>query len=434
MANANVFSQFMRPAKSMAEYGAEYDRADENKLQLAAKRMQMQQAERSMADQQTARTAYSTSGGDAAKYRNALVNAGLFQEVQALDAAGLKSRETEADITLKGANAKKAGVDADKDQLAMVAQRIDLAGKAFGFVRDNPSAENAQRVVQSLMQGGVWNQQQAEQAMSEIQANPTPEGIKALATKAFQATLAAKDQLPQLFNQSRGGTFAVQSINPVTMQAADVSSAPITQSADNAASQETARLKREQDARDAAAGRAVQYAGQRIQRDRLEFDKVDSVRKLSEKPLNDTQSKALLFGSRMREADKVLESLAKAGTKASVPGSRAGYGIGSVVTALSSSQQQQLDQAKRDFLSAVLRRESGAVISDSEFDNGDKQYFPQIGDGKDVIAQKARNRKLATDGILQEVPENRRDGLQPTPQMPTADDVRKQADAILKGG
>jgi hypothetical protein len=154
----------------------------------------------------------------------------------------------------------------------------------------------------------------------------------------------------------------------------------------------------------------------------------------AEKPLNDTQSKALLFGSRMREADKVLESLAKAGTTTSVPGSRSGYGVGPVVTALSSAPKQQIDQAKRDFVNAVLRRESGAVIADSEFDNADKQYFPQIGDSKEVIAQKARNRKLAIDGILQEVPENRRNSLQPTPQMPTADDIRKQADNILKGG
>jgi hypothetical protein len=41
---------------------------------------------------------------------------------------------------------------------------------------------------------------------------------------------------------------------------------------------------------------------------------------------------------------------------------------------------------------------------------------------------------VVVDGILQEVPENRRNSLQPTPQMPTADDIRKQADNILKGG
>jgi hypothetical protein len=34
---------------------------------------------------------------------------------------------------------------------------------------------------------------------------------------------------------------------------------------------------------------------------------------------------------------------------------------------LQSSEYQQYDQAKRDFLTAVLRKESGATILDSEF-------------------------------------------------------------------
>ena len=63
-----------------------------------------------------------------------------------------------------------------------------------------------------------------------------------------------------------------------------------------------------------------------------------------------------------------------------------------------------LDQAKRDFTNAVLRRESGAAIAQSEFDSADKQYFPQIGDSDKVIAQKARARQIAIQGVLAEVP------------------------------
>jgi hypothetical protein len=131
------------------------------------------------------------------------------------------------------------------------------------------------------------------------------------------------------------------------------------------------------------------------------------------KPMNEGQSKALLFGSRMREADKVLNTLLAEGTKTSTPGSRAPL-IGGLITSLSSGNQQMLDQAKRDFMSAVLRRESGAAISEGEYSNADKQYFPQIGDDAKVIAQKAANRQLAIKGILMEVPEAHRDALQPT--------------------
>ena len=60
---------------------------------------------------------------------------------------------------------------------------------------------------------------------------------------------------------------------------------------------------------------------------------------------------------------------------------------------------QQFDQARRDFVNAILRRESGAVIADSEFENANKQYFPQPGDSQEVIAQKRRNRETAIEGV-----------------------------------
>lgn len=56
---------------------------------------------------------------------------------------------------------------------------------------------------------------------------------------------------------------------------------------------------------------------------------------------------------------------------------------------------QMLDQAKRNFISANLRKESGAAISDQEYSNEDKKYFPQPGDSEGVIAQKARARQQA---------------------------------------
>lgn len=120
------------------------------------------------------------------------------------------------------------------------------------------------------------------------------------------------------------------------------------------------------------------------------------------KPLNDTQSKALLFGSRMQSANEILDTLAKGGKNFSTPG--ANGMLGGVINVVNSKEGQQLDQAKRDFINATLRRESGAVISDSEFDNGSKQYFPQIGDAPEVIEQKRNNRILAQRGILSEVP------------------------------
>jgi hypothetical protein len=62
-------------------------------------------------------------------------------------------------------------------------------------------------------------------------------------------------------------------------------------------------------------------------------------------------------------------------------------------------EQQQYDQAKRNFITAVLRKESGASIGASEFLNEEKKYFPQAGEDDKVIKQKQRARKLAIEAM-----------------------------------
>lgn len=123
--------------------------------------------------------------------------------------------------------------------------------------------------------------------------------------------------------------------------------------------------------------------------------------------LTDTQGKALQFGSRMQEANTIFDDLEKKGKLFSTVGANNNI-TGPLVNQLNSAEGQQLDQAKRNFLNAVLRRESGAVISDAEFENGAKQYFPAVGDSEEVIKQKRENRLLSTRGILAEVPDSER--------------------------
>ncbi|WP_417814050.1 hypothetical protein [Thalassospira alkalitolerans] len=66
---------------------------------------------------------------------------------------------------------------------------------------------------------------------------------------------------------------------------------------------------------------------------------------------------------------------------------------------LMTPEYQQYTQLKRNFVNAVLRKESGAVISDAEFANAEQQYFPQPGDSDEVIAQKAKNRATVAQGL-----------------------------------
>lgn len=76
-----------------------------------------------------------------------------------------------------------------------------------------------------------------------------------------------------------------------------------------------------------------------------------------------------------------------------------GGALGGATNWLNSDQQQSYEQAKRNFVSAILRKESGAAIADSEFVNEDKKYFPQTGDSPATIEQKARARDLAIEAL-----------------------------------
>ena len=126
----------------------------------------------------------------------------------------------------------------------------------------------------------------------------------------------------------------------------------------------------------------------------------------ADKPMTEFQGKAALYGTRAAQSDQTLSSLEdkisteglytkQALARAPVVGGLLGY-AGNLAL---STEQQRVEQAQRDFVNAILRQESGAVISDAEFENARKQYFPAPGDSKETVEQKRRNRKLAVDGF-----------------------------------
>ena len=118
------------------------------------------------------------------------------------------------------------------------------------------------------------------------------------------------------------------------------------------------------------------------------------------------QAKALLFGSRMAIADELMNELASKGKLfpnivkqglETVP--LVGGGLSMAANFGATDAEQQVEQAQRDFINAVLRRESGASIAPTEFSNARIQYFPQPGDSPEVIKQKAANRRTAIEGM-----------------------------------
>ena len=67
--------------------------------------------------------------------------------------------------------------------------------------------------------------------------------------------------------------------------------------------------------------------------------------------------------------------------------------IGMMPQRLKSSERLQYEQATRNWVNAVLRPESGAVINPEEFENARIQYFGQPNDTPEVMAQKQANRR-----------------------------------------
>lgn len=106
----------------------------------------------------------------------------------------------------------------------------------------------------------------------------------------------------------------------------------------------------------------------------------------------DAAASSAQFASRMTAADQTLARLEDALTTPE--------GVFAAASGLGGQSERQVRQAQREFVNAILRRESGAVISDTEFASAAQQYFPQPGDGPEVIAQKRAARRRSIQGLI----------------------------------
>lgn len=110
------------------------------------------------------------------------------------------------------------------------------------------------------------------------------------------------------------------------------------------------------------------------------------------------QSNAAAFANRMNAGLEIFDELTKSGyDPTNMQDFLAGNLPRSVSGFASTPEGQRYSAAKTDFITAVLRKESGAAISASEFEKEDRKYFPQPGEGQDVVEQK----RLARDRALQ---------------------------------
>lgn len=107
----------------------------------------------------------------------------------------------------------------------------------------------------------------------------------------------------------------------------------------------------------------------------------------------EVQAKAEIFGNKMELANKSITD--DVGT--SLAGKIAsGIPLGNYAQ---SAEYQKYKQASSNFITAMLRQESGAAIGPAEFQRYDREYMPQPGDSREVLAQKAEARRVAIEGM-----------------------------------
>ncbi len=139
--------------------------------------------------------------------------------------------------------------------------------------------------------------------------------------------------------------------------------------------------------------------------------RVVNVAGMNDKPLNESQGAATNFGMRALKAHEIISELEKTGegkpgnikrfATAATPGLGMNLddSVGTLMNWTQSDSQQKAEQAQINFITAVLRKESGASISPGEFVTAKKLYFAQPNDGAAVLEEKRKARESAIEGL-----------------------------------
>jgi len=120
-------------------------------------------------------------------------------------------------------------------------------------------------------------------------------------------------------------------------------------------------------------------------------------------PMKEFEFQAARLGKRAEASNSSLEEVY---AKGYTPKSDASSKVDSMLATFGidnrNDDQKSVAQAETNFLSAILRKESGAQISPPEFAMGEKTYFERKNDSPAVKAQKAQARKIALQGLKAE--------------------------------
>lgn len=312
--------------------------------------------------------------------------AGLPTAQKAAALQGVGAFDQASKVVTTEATANKDQRAADVSSFELQSKKLDMLSNLAGSVTDQPSYDRARQIAQQQgLDVSKWNPQY------------DPAGVAQFA----QATLSAKERLNAQIQQQ--GQQITRQNNIDTNATSRANNADTIANSARTANMTDAR------SREANANGRVPSGYRQAGDGALEFIPGGPADPAAAKKASPTefQGKSATYGARAQEADRLITDLTGNYSPTGINFKQAvgeipllgGISSASANAALSENSQKA-EQAQRDFVNAVLRQESGAAIGKDEFDNAKKQYFPQPGDGKEVIAQKAANRKLVVQGFM----------------------------------
>jgi hypothetical protein len=279
----------------MQEYSQDYDAAEQNKLALAAKRMQMQQAQSGMEDQQRIRGLASQYGGDENALVKALRGGGYFEQ-----AGGIEKQIAER---LKGQQDRdKTAVEVDEKRFKVAKERRDAYEAArSGFERDPAlSKDKVLKVLEEMGTYGMLPGELVQKLTANLPDDPeqlrndirngnlsrlTPEQMVTLFAPKYEYQDSGQQRIPVQMNMNAPGAVAPQTIQRV-------------QTPDNVATQASAAEQRAQQQR--------QYEEtKRFEREKFGYQQ----KKDAEKPAPGAASAKPMPAAAMRMQDDDLNAI-----------------------------------------------------------------------------------------------------------------------------
>lgn len=225
-ADSNIFQQYLQPVRSVADYSADMDRQEQNKLTLAAARMQSQQSGQAMADDRAMREAYTASGGDMNKLQQLLTSGGQYAAAQKLQGTQLAAQKTKADVGKTEAEVLEKNLSVFRSYVPQV-QTPEQAGQYAAAMYDHP-------VLGQLAKDFGSRDEAIRRNMEAFQKDPRAWMLNSAGVSADKL-LEMHKGIRQ--NVNMGGTMQGQTINAFgEVLPGKTTNTPITQSADNRAS------------------------------------------------------------------------------------------------------------------------------------------------------------------------------------------------------